>query len=138
MPTPGVPMTVAMTEERSYRGDDLPGLGDNDPAPDYTDGRLTVRPRDFVALADGEHLRLTPLELALLATLTRHEGAVRTRSQLIKAAWGPGPTVIARSVDYRVKALRDKLREAIPDVAYIHTHAGIGYRFSPESTDGDG
>ena len=121
-----------MGEDRSYLAEDLPGLGENDPAPDYTDGRLTVRPRDFVVLADDEHLLLTPLELALLAALTRSEGAVRTRSQLIKAAWGPGGPVSARNVDVRIKALRDKLREAIPDVEYIHTHAGIGYRFDPK------
>ena len=82
-----------------------------------------------MALADGENLELTPLELAVLAELTRHEGAVRTRAQLIKAAWGPGPAVGARTVDVRVKRLRDKISERIPDVDYIHTHAGIGYRF---------
>lgn len=131
-------MTTVVTEERSYRGDDLPGLGENDPAPDYSDGRLTVRPSDFVVIADGEHLKLTPLELSLLAALTRHEGAVRTRSQLIRDAWGAGPSVSARNVDFRIKHLRDKLREAIPDVAYIHTHAGIGYRFSPQPTERDG
>jgi DNA-binding response OmpR family regulator len=118
-------------EDRSYSGEDLPGLGDNNPAPDYDDGRLEVRPADFVALGDGENLQLTPLELALLAELTRHEGAVRTRAQLIRSAWGPGPPIGARAVDVRVKHLRDKLNEQIPDVVYIHTHAGIGYRFEP-------
>jgi DNA-binding response OmpR family regulator len=120
-----------LMEERSYRGEDLPGLGDNDPAPDYGDGRLEVRPAAFVAVADGEDLQLTPLELALLAELTRHDGAVRTRKQLIAAAWGPGPPVGARNVDVRIKRLRDKLAEHIPEVDYIHTHAGIGYRFQP-------
>src|SRR5438093_507876 len=98
-------------EDRSYLGENLPGLGENDPAPEYTDGRLVVRPGDFVALGDGENLELTPLELALLAELTRQPGAVRTRKQLIKAAWGPGPPITARSADVRVKRLRDKLGE---------------------------
>ncbi len=118
-------------EDRSYSGEDLPGLGENDPAPDYDDGRLEVRPADFVALGDGENLELTPLELALLAELVRRQGAVRTRAQLIDAAWGPGPPIGARAVDVRVKCLREKLNQRIPDVAYIHTHAGIGYRFDP-------
>jgi DNA-binding response OmpR family regulator len=121
-----------MAQERRYRAEEMHGLGDNDPAPDYTDGRLEVRPRDFVALADGEHLDLTPLELALLAELTRYEGAVRTRNQLLDSVWGPDATVSARNVDLRVMRLRDKLAERIPDVAYIHTHAGIGYRFTPK------
>jgi DNA-binding response OmpR family regulator len=46
--------------------------------------------------------------------------------------WGREATVSARNVDLRVMRLRDKLAERIPDVAYIHTHAGIGYRFTPE------
>lgn len=122
-----------LMEDRSYLGEDLPGLGENEPAPDYTDGRLVVRPSDFVAVGDGENLELTPLELALLAELTRHPGAVRTRKHLIKAAWRPGPPIAARSVDVRVKRLRDKLSERIPDISYIHTHAGIGYRFEPRA-----
>jgi DNA-binding response OmpR family regulator len=120
-----------LMEDRSYRGEDLPGLGENDPAPGYSDDRLQIRPAEFVALADGENLELTPLELAVLAELTRHQGAVRTRAQLIRAAWGPGPTIGARTVDVRVKHLRDKIGERIRDVEYIHTHAGIGYRFDP-------
>jgi DNA-binding response OmpR family regulator len=118
--------------DRCYRGEDLPGLGDNDPAPDYDDGLLVVWPGEFVALAGGEHLHLTPLELALLAELTRHLGAVRTRRQLIDGSWGPGSRIGARTVDSRVKRLRDKIAERIPDVTYIHTHAGIGYRFDPQ------
>ena len=125
----GVRAACAPMEDRSYSGEDLPGLGENDPAPDYSDDQLQIRPAQFVARADGENLELTPLELAVLAELTRHQGAVRTRAQLIKAAWGPGPTVGARTVDVRVKRLRDKISERISDVDYIHTHAGIGYRF---------
>jgi DNA-binding response OmpR family regulator len=37
-----------------------------------------------------------------------------------------------RSVDVFVRKLRHKLAQAAPDWAFIHTHFGIGYRFSPE------
>jgi DNA-binding response OmpR family regulator len=33
-----------------------------------------------------------------------------------------------------VRKVRHKLAEAAPSWAYIHTHFGIGYRFSPERT----
>ena len=29
--------------------------------------------------------------------------------------------------------LRSKLGEALPELRLIHTHTGIGYRFSPDS-----
>jgi DNA-binding response OmpR family regulator len=38
-----------------------------------------------------------------------------------------------RSVDVYVSRLRSKLAAALPDAKLIRTHAGIGYRFSPEN-----
>ncbi len=106
------------------------GLGTSDPAPDYDDGRLCVRPRDYLALADGEVLPLTLQDLALLAALTRNAGRVVTRQELRDAAWEE--EITARAVDSAVTRLRSKLANALPEISYIHTHIRIGYRFSPE------
>ena len=40
-----------------------------------------------------------------------------------------------RSVDVFVRKLRQKLRAASPRWSYIHTHFGVGYRFTPERDD---
>jgi DNA-binding response OmpR family regulator len=37
-----------------------------------------------------------------------------------------------RSVDVYIARLRQKLDEALPGRAYIHTHFGFGYRLSSE------
>ena len=37
-----------------------------------------------------------------------------------------------RSVDVFVRKVRTKLHDVSPGWIYIHTHFGIGYRFSPE------
>ena len=37
-----------------------------------------------------------------------------------------------RSVDVFVRKVRRKLADCAPNWAYIHTHFGIGYRFTPE------
>jgi DNA-binding winged helix-turn-helix (wHTH) protein len=37
-----------------------------------------------------------------------------------------------RSVDVFVRKLRQKLEKGSPSWRYIHTHFGVGYRFSPE------
>jgi DNA-binding winged helix-turn-helix (wHTH) protein len=42
-----------------------------------------------------------------------------------------------RSVDVFVRKLRQKLRTGSPGWSYIHTHFGVGYRFSPECEDAD-
>jgi DNA-binding winged helix-turn-helix (wHTH) protein len=41
-----------------------------------------------------------------------------------------------RSVDVFVRKLRQKLRAGSPQWNYIHTHFGVGYRFSPECESG--
>ncbi len=38
-----------------------------------------------------------------------------------------------RSVDVLVRKVRRKFELAAPDWRYIHTHFGIGYRFTPEA-----
>ena len=37
-----------------------------------------------------------------------------------------------RSVDVFVRKVRRKLASSAPGWTYIHTHFGVGYRFSPE------
>jgi hypothetical protein len=41
-----------------------------------------------------------------------------------------------RSVDVFVRKLRQKLEKVSPDWRYIHTHFGVGYRFTPEREGG--
>ncbi len=108
------------------------GLGPSDAGPGYDDGRLQVRPRDYVALADGAVLKLTPRQLALLAELAREPNRVRTRDELLEVVWEAEPSSGTRVVDVAIAHLRARLAEALPDRAYIHTHPRIGYRFAPE------
>jgi DNA-binding response OmpR family regulator len=46
--------------------------------------------------------------------------------------WGREPRRDDRSVDVYVSRLRSKLNQALPGQSLIHTHSGIGYRFSPD------
>jgi DNA-binding response OmpR family regulator len=47
--------------------------------------------------------------------------------------WGGEMPRRDRSVDVLVRKVRGKLEVAAPDWRYIHTHFGIGYRFTPEA-----
>ena len=108
------------------------GLGASDPLPDYDDGRLGVRPADYVATADGAVVKLKLRELGLLAALANACDRVVTREELLIRVWDSGDAVTPRAVDACVARLRAALSEALPDLRYIHTHARIGYRFAPE------
>ena len=95
-------------------------------------GRLQIRPAEHAALVDGRPLSLTLRELQLLVTLASHPQRIMTREELFTEVWGSQPRRDDRSVDVYVSRLRAKLGEALPGMALIHTHNGIGYRFSPD------
>lgn len=95
-------------------------------------GRLEVRPSEHAALVDGRPLSLTMRELQLLVTLAEHPQRIMTRDELFGAVWESEPRRDDRSVDVYVSRLRAKLAEALPEARLIHTHNGIGYRYSPD------
>ena len=93
--------------------------------------RLEVRPEEHAALVDGRPLNLTVRELQLLSTLAAHPDRIMTRDELCRAVWRRPFRGSDRSVDVYVSRLRAKLGEALPGQPLIHTHNGLGYRYSP-------
>ena len=104
----------------------------SDPTPVYA-GRLEIRPADHAALVDGRPLVLTVRELQLLTELAHNAERVMTREELYQTVWGRAYKKSDRSVDVYVGRLRAKLNRALPGRRFIHTHTGIGYRFSPQA-----
>ena len=104
----------------------------SDPTPVYA-GRLEIRPADHAALVDGRPLVLTVRELQLLTELAHNAERVMTREELYQTVWGRSYKRSDRSVDVYVGRLRAKLNRALPGRRFIHTHTGIGYRFSPQA-----
>jgi DNA-binding response OmpR family regulator len=94
--------------------------------------QLEVRPDDHAAFVDGRPLSLTVRELQLLATLASRPQRIMTREELYGAVWGGRRRHADRSVDVYVSRIRSKLAEALPGAELIHTHSGIGYRYSPD------
>ncbi len=105
-------------------------LAGRDQTPVYA-GRLEIRPADNAALVDGRPLILTVRELQLLTELAHNAERVMTREELYQTVWGRTYRKSDRSVDVYVGRLRAKLARALPGRRFIHTHTGIGYRFSP-------
>ncbi len=72
---------------------------------------------------DGEPVRLSATEFALLCYLVRNRGRVLSREQILRAVWGyehdPGTNV----VDVYIGYLRRKLRRRQPFVAHAEEHA---------------
>jgi DNA-binding response OmpR family regulator len=95
-------------------------------------GDLTIQLPDGLVRVRGRALMLSVREFGVLVALARADGRIVARQQLFLAVWGKPLAKGDRSVDVYVHKLRGKLEAAQPDVRYIHTHVGFGYRLSPE------
>jgi DNA-binding response OmpR family regulator len=95
-------------------------------------GELEIRARDGLVLAAGRALTLSVREFGLLVALVRRAGHIVSRAELYGLVWGSELRDGDRSIDVYVHKLRVKLETALPAWAFIHTHVGFGYRFTPE------
>jgi len=95
-------------------------------------GQLEIRPDEYLALCDGRILELAPREFSLLTELARRSGRIVSREELFDAVWHRPLRPHDRSVDVYVRKLRAKLARVRPEVTFIHTHFGFGYRLEAE------
>jgi DNA-binding response OmpR family regulator len=93
---------------------------------------LEVRPSEYELLADGRRVGLTVREFQTFMALAERRDRVVTRQEIYSLVWCRRMVYRDRSVDVFVRKVRRKLHAAAPGWAYIHTHFGVGYRFSPE------
>jgi len=80
----------------------------------------------------GEPVTLTVTEFMILETLAQRPGIVKTRNQLMDAAYQDDIYVDDRTIDSHIKRLRRKFRQVDPAFDAIETLYGAGYRFSEE------
>jgi DNA-binding response OmpR family regulator len=95
-------------------------------------GELTIRLPDGLVSLNGRALMLSVREFSLLLALARAQGRILSREQLYREVWEKELSKGDRSVDVYVHKLRSKFEAAQPDVRFIHTHVGFGYRLSRE------
>lgn len=78
---------------------------------------------------NGNHVNLTVTEYLLIKALAITPGHVRSRDQLIDAAYGESIYVDDRLIDTHIKRIRRKLREVDDGFDGIETLYGVGYRY---------
>jgi two-component system phosphate regulon response regulator PhoB len=92
-------------------------------------GRLTIDPGSHEVFCGERPVELTATEYRLLHFLASHPGYVHSRSTIIDGALGRDVTVLERTIDVHVMALRKKLGKC---GEWIETVRGFGYRFREE------
>ncbi len=92
-------------------------------------GRLLLDPSRHLCAWDEKPLQLTVTEFLILQAIANRPGHVKTRDQLLDAAYGEQIYVDDRTIDSHIKRLRKKFRAVDPDFSGIETLYGLGYRF---------
>lgn len=93
-------------------------------------GRLSMDPSRHRVTWDGKPVSLTVTEFLILECLAQRPGVIRSRNQLMDAAYPDDVFVDDRTVDSHIKRLRRKFRAVDPEFSGIETLYGAGYSFS--------
>ncbi|WP_374367494.1 response regulator transcription factor [Dongia sp.] len=92
-------------------------------------GPLMMDPTRHLCTWDGKSIELTVTEFLLLKALAQRPGHVKSRDQLMDAAYGENIYVDDRTIDSHIKRLRKKFKAVVDDFNQIETLYGVGYRY---------
>ena len=92
-------------------------------------GKLTLDPQRHDCLWEERPVKLTVTEFLLLQSLAQRPGFVKSRDNLMDAAYDDQVYVDDRTIDSHVKRMRKKFRQVDPEFDAIETLYGVGYRY---------
>ncbi len=93
-------------------------------------GRLRMDPARHQVTWGGKAVSLTVTEFLILEALALRPGVIKSRNQLMDAAYPDDIFVDDRTVDSHIKRLRRKFRAIDNDFTAIETLYGAGYSFA--------
>jgi two-component system response regulator ChvI len=104
-----------------------PETGDKKP---IVRGEMTLDPNRHACTWKGDTVRLTVTEFLILQALAQRPGYVKSRDQLMDAAYDDQVYVDDRTIDSHIKRLRKKFRDVDGEFDAIETLYGVGYRYN--------
>jgi two-component system, OmpR family, response regulator ChvI len=105
------------------------GKGTAEPGSVMVRGELVLDNARHSCTWKGREIDLTVTEFLLVKALAQRPGHVKSRDQLMDAAYGEHIYVDDRTIDSHVKRLRKKFKVADEDFAQIETLYGVGYKY---------
>jgi len=112
---------ILRRSERSRAGDDADTV--------LVRGSLILDPHRHLCTWRGLPVALTVTEFLLIKTLAVRTGHVKSRNQLMDAAYGDQIYVDDRTIDSHIKRIRKKFKAVDDAFAQIETLYGVGYRY---------
>ena len=94
-----------------------------------TRGKLGLDPQRHECTWEGRPVRLTVTEFLILQCLAQRPGFVKSRDNLMDAAYDDQVYVDDRTIDSHIKRLRKKFKLVDDNFDAIETLYGVGYRY---------
>lgn len=94
----------------------------------YTVGGLTINDDTKEVTVDGEPVRLTPTEYALLLLLTQNRGRVFSTEQIYTAIWNEPSFGADNIVAVHIRHIREKIEINPREPRYLKVVWGLGYK----------
>jgi two-component system, OmpR family, response regulator ChvI len=92
-------------------------------------GKLALDPQRHDCTWEGKPVRLTVTEFLILQSLAQRPGFVKSRDNLMDAAYDDQVYVDDRTIDSHIKRLRKKFKVVDESFDAIETLYGVGYRY---------
>lgn len=98
----------------------------------YCFGHFLLDAGSHTLTKDGERVRITSADFALLKIFCANPYQVLSRERLVMLAGNENRLPFERAIDVRITRLRRKIEDNPEDPCYIRTVRGSGYLFVPE------
>ena len=118
------------------RGELAVSDADADPSAVVARGDLVLDSNRHACSWKGKPIELTVTEFLLVKSLAMRPGHVKTRDQLMDAAYGEHIYVDDRTIDSHIKRIRKKFKTIDEDFGQIETLYGVGYRYKETAEAG--
>ncbi|MCX7711955.1 MAG: response regulator transcription factor [Clostridia bacterium] len=92
-------------------------------------GRLSIDLKGHAVYFNGKEIIFTKREFDIIELLALHPGMVFSKDQIYEKVWGYDAMGDSAGVAEHIKKIRAKLNEMDPEVEYISTVWGVGYKW---------
>ncbi len=104
--------------------------GDNQPTSELlSQGPFTMNTRNHTLEKNGNRIRLTQVEYAILKLFMQNPGRALSREDILSAVWGREYEGELKIVDVNIRRLRIKVEDDATNPTYITTVWGFGYKW---------
>ena len=92
-------------------------------------GPFRLNPANRIFEKNGERIRLTQTEFAIMNLFMSNPGKALSRGDILTAIWGDDYTGELKIVDVNIRRLRIKIEDDATNPTYITTIWGFGYKW---------